>query len=88
MRNLEAGRADEEAGHLWHAVDSPPRDHTARFELSQVSRRVGEIEDVDRELKTSEAIKALREKFPKLHEQAANAPLDAELRFQLGETSI
>jgi hypothetical protein len=39
-------------------------------------------------LKTSEAIKALRDKFPKLHEQAAKAPLDAELWLQLGETAI
>jgi tetratricopeptide (TPR) repeat protein len=87
-RSLEAGRVDEAAGHLRQAVDRHPRDYTARFKLSQVYRRVGKIEDADRELKTSEEIKALRDKFTKLHEQAANAPQDAELRYQLGETAI
>ncbi len=87
-RSLEAGRVDEAAGHLRQAIARHPRDYTARFKLSQVYRRMGKVDEADRELKTSEEIKALRDKFTKLHEQAANAPQDAELRYQLGETAI
>jgi cytochrome c-type biogenesis protein CcmH/NrfG len=39
-------------------------------------------------LKISEEIKAIRDRFTKLHEQAANTPQDAELRFQLGVTAL
>jgi tetratricopeptide (TPR) repeat protein len=87
-RSLEAGRVDESADHLRKAITRHPRDYTARFKLSQVYRRLGKITEADQELKVSEEIKALRDKFTKLHEQAANAPQDAELRYQLGLAAI
>lgn len=87
-RSLEAGRVDEAADQLRQTVARHPRDYTAHFKLSQVYRRLGKIAEADAELKISDEIKKIRDRFTKLHEQAASAPQDADLRYQLGATAL
>ena len=73
---------------LERAVEQRPTDYLANFRLSQALRTVGETERASVVAKRAEELKLMRERFSQLHQDATARPLDAEVRYQLGELAM
>ena len=82
---LDGGQADQAALILKEAVQLDPVSRVAHLQLSQALRQLGQSEKADEELLRSQEIKSLEREFTDLHETAMQQPLDAEVRFRLGE---
>jgi tetratricopeptide (TPR) repeat protein len=86
--DLEGDRVPQAVERLEKAVAKHPRDYEAHFKLAQAYRRAGQDDKAVAAAKTSEELKSLRDVFTQLHQQAADAPQDANLRFRLGQTAL
>lgn len=78
----------EAAQVLTQAVNSDPYDYTARFKLAQVYQGQGNVELAKSTLAKAEELKALREKFSQLHQEAAADLTNVDVRYAMGETAL
>ena len=78
----------EAAQVLTQAVNSDPYDYTARFKLAQVYQGLGNAELAQTTLAKAEELKALREKFSQLHQDAAADLTNVDVRYAMGETAL
>jgi tetratricopeptide (TPR) repeat protein len=78
----------EAAQVLTQAVNSDPYDYTARFKLAQVYQGQGNVELAKSTLAKAEELKALREKFSRLHQEAAADLTNVDVRYEMGETAL
>jgi tetratricopeptide (TPR) repeat protein len=81
---LEAGDAAAAAATLRQAVEHHPKDYAVRYRLARAYQRLGERQRAEEELAAMKELRALRDRFTELHEQAMQDPADAETRYQLG----
>jgi tetratricopeptide (TPR) repeat protein len=81
---LDSNEVQRAEGILEQAVAQYPKDFGLRFKLAQAYRRLGKAEQADEQLKQSEELRELRRRFSDLHDQAIQAPMDAEVRYDLG----
>jgi tetratricopeptide (TPR) repeat protein len=82
---LDAGQADQAELILNEAVQLDPFNRVTHLQLSQALRQLGKSQKADDELQRSQEIKSLEREFTDLHETAMQQPLDAEVRYRLGE---
>jgi tetratricopeptide (TPR) repeat protein len=82
---LEQQEYDRAVELLRRAVAVKPTDYLANFRLSQALRSQGVPAEAAEVAERAEAIKQKRERFAKLHQDATARPLDAQVRFELGE---
>ena len=73
---------------LTQAVNSDPYDYTARFKLAQVYQAQGNSELAKASLERAEELKALREQFSRLHQEAAADLTNVDTRNAMGETAL
>lgn len=85
--DLERGDIDGAVANLKKAAQAYPLDFTAHFKLSQALRRAEQNELADQEAAEAERIRAIREKFAKLHQDASAKPEDATIRVDLADTA-
>jgi tetratricopeptide (TPR) repeat protein len=86
--DLERGNIDGAIAVLTRAAQTYPLDFTAHFKLSQALRRGEKNEEADQEAAEAERIRVVRERFSKLHQDAAASPQDPSIRVQLGDTAL
>ena len=82
---LDGGQADQAVRILKEAVLLDPFSRVTHLQLSQALRQLGQPEKADEELQRSQEIKLQEREFTDLHETAMQRPLDADVRFRLGE---
>ena len=82
---LDAGEADKALMFFKDAVRLDPFNRVTHLQLSQAFRQLGQSEQADKELQRSNEIKSREREFTDLHETAMLKPLDADVRFRLGE---
>lgn len=87
-RLLDGGFVEQAIDVLSQASQLMPQNSQARFQLSQALRRGGKVEQADVELERMREAQALERQFSDLHDQAANQPNDAEIRYHAGELAI
>ena len=85
---LEKGNVDSAVSNFTTATVTQPLDYTAHFKLSQALRRQNQNEKADQEAAEADRIRIIRERFAKLHQDAAAKPADASIRVQLGDTAL
>lgn len=85
---LDTGETDEAIKALEEAIQLQPQSSQAHFQLSQALRRSGKVDQADIELRRMGEIQALEREFTDLHEEAAQKPNDAEIRFRTGELAM
>jgi tetratricopeptide (TPR) repeat protein len=78
----------EAAQVLTQAVNSDPYDYTARFKLAQVYQGLGNADLAKTTLAEAEKLKVLREKFSRLHQEAAADLTNVDVRYAMGETAL
>lgn len=69
---------------LGRASRVSPADYDLRYSYVVALRAAGESDRAQQELDAVEKLRALRDQFDKLQDQAAKNPYNAELRYQLG----
>ncbi len=82
---LDEGKADQALLFLKDAVRLDPYHRVTHLQLSQAFRQLGQTAQADKELQRSQEIKSREREFTDLHETAMLKPLDADVRFRLGE---
>jgi len=85
---LETDRASEAVEILAQAVELSPGDFQAHFQLAKAYQAVGQKEFAEKHFERMQELRALRERFSKLHTLAVDNPQDAELRYQLGVVAV
>jgi len=70
---------------LSRAVVAYPKDYTARFELAQAYRRMGDARHAEEHMKVVEELQRMREEITKLHQKANAEPDNADVRCRLGQ---
>jgi tetratricopeptide (TPR) repeat protein len=81
---LEADDVASAAATLREAVEHHPKDYAVRYRLARAYQRLGERERAEQELEAMKELRALRDRFTELHDEAMADPADAETRYQLG----
>jgi tetratricopeptide (TPR) repeat protein len=82
--DLEAGNAAAAVDVLSKAVKAYPKEWRPRYTLAMAYKRLGDAKQAAEQLKTYEELRALRDRFTKLHTQAIQEPDNAERRYELG----
>lgn len=85
---LETGQAGEAAKVLSLAAEHHPTDDKVRAKLMQAYRLSGEEDLAAEQLEIMEKLKATRQRFTDLHDQALQQPRDAQVRYELGATAM
>jgi tetratricopeptide (TPR) repeat protein len=85
---LERGDAKAAVETLARAVQLHPMDYALHYNLSQAYNRTGEEENARQAAQRAEQLRTLREEFAALHLQAISAPMNADLRVQLGNLAV
>ncbi|HAN97901.1 MAG TPA: hypothetical protein DCQ98_10925 [Planctomycetaceae bacterium] len=70
------------------AVNVDPYDYLARYQLSLALQAAGEVDAARNEAAEANRLKALREEFSQLHEEADVRPGDVPIRLRLGEVAL
>jgi tetratricopeptide (TPR) repeat protein len=67
------------------AVRHHPKDYRARYKLAQAYRQLGDDESADKEMALAEDLRKLWRKFSELHLDAVEQPVNARLRYEIGQ---
>lgn len=82
--DVESGSAASAVEILRRAVKHHPKEYRPRYQLSQAYQRLGEEELAREQVEAMKDLRALRERFTKLHERAFADPDDVDVRYELG----
>jgi Tfp pilus assembly protein PilF len=82
---LETGQAEAAREVFAGAAEQYPTDYLCRFKLAEAYRRLGQAEKASAEAKQAQRLRQLSKKLNELQLKAAVSPLDAEVRYELGE---
>jgi tetratricopeptide (TPR) repeat protein len=69
---------------LLQAAEHHPKEYALRYRLAGAYQRLNEPELAKEQLEAMKQLRALRDRFTKLHEDAMEDPTNAETRYQLG----
>ena len=86
--HLEQQQAPLAVELLERAVELEPADYLANFRLSQALRSAGDSARSATVAARADDLKRMREEFSQLHQDAADRPRDADIRYQLGELAM
>lgn len=85
---MDEGDATSAVETLKQAVQFFPKEWRLRHQLSTAYRRLGQMDLAEEQVKATQELRELRERFAKLHEQAMANPADPEVRYQLGMMAL
>jgi tetratricopeptide (TPR) repeat protein len=84
---LEAGQAAAAVEALRKAVECDSKHWRSRYALGMAYRRLGDVRRSAEELKATEELRKLWDRFAALHTQAIKDANNADLRYELGQTA-